>query len=179
MFLIKKRRSADVQYLLILWLEVRSPESCNDFLDSSLFNLRKFLFRIVPESHFLNHTSSVDGVWSWLYSSGGPEELWTWIFICLSWNFQYVLKGILFSRLLESFCGSCFKNVGEKSLVKNYHLVSLFSVVSKIFKKFVSNRLADHLEKYSLSSDFPPWFQIFSFNWRASDSYILQNCYGC
>ena len=70
-----------------------------------------------------------------------------------------MLKGILFSRLLESFCGSCVRNVAEKSLVKNYHLVSLFSVVSKIFKKCVSNRLVDHLEKYSLSSDFHHGFR--------------------
>ena len=40
-----------------------------------------------------------------------------------------------------------FKNVGERSTVKNYHLVSLLSVVSKVFEKLVNNRIIEHLEK--------------------------------
>ena len=40
-----------------------------------------------------------------------------------------------------------FKNVGKKSTTKNYHLVSLLSVVSKVFEKLVSNGLVDHLGK--------------------------------
>ena len=43
-----------------------------------------------------------------------------------------------------------FKNVGERSTTKNYHPVSLFSVVSKVFKKLVNNRIVDHLERYGL-----------------------------
>ena len=43
-----------------------------------------------------------------------------------------------------------FKNIGERSTTKNYHPVSLVSVVSKVFEKLVSNRTADHLEKCSL-----------------------------
>ena len=39
-----------------------------------------------------------------------------------------------------------FKNVGERSAVKNYRPVSLFSVVSKVFEKLVNNRIADHQE---------------------------------
>ena len=31
--------------------------------------------------------------------------------------------------------------------VKNYHPVSLISVVSKVFEKPVNNRIVDHLEK--------------------------------
>ena len=42
-----------------------------------------------------------------------------------------------------------FKNVGERS-VKNYHLVSLLSVVSKVFGKLVNNRIIEHLEKCGL-----------------------------
>ena len=42
-----------------------------------------------------------------------------------------------------------FKNVGERSTAKNYHPVSL-SVVSKVSKKLVKNRIVDHLEKCSL-----------------------------
>ena len=37
---------------------------------------------------------------------------------------------------------------------KNYLPVSLLSVVSIVFEKFVKNRLVDHLKKYDLSSDF-------------------------
>ena len=44
-----------------------------------------------------------------------------------------------------------FKNVGERSAAKNYHPVSLLSVVSKVFEKLVSNRIVDHLDKCGLS----------------------------
>ena len=47
-----------------------------------------------------------------------------------------------------------FKNVGERSTAKNYCPVNLLSVVSKVFKKLVSNRIIDHLEKYGIFSDF-------------------------
>ena len=43
-----------------------------------------------------------------------------------------------------------FKNVGERSTAKNYHPVSLLSVVSKVFEKLVNNRIVDHLEKCGL-----------------------------
>ena len=43
-----------------------------------------------------------------------------------------------------------FKNVGERSTAKNYHLVSLLSVVTKVFEKLVNNRIVDHLEKHGL-----------------------------
>ena len=46
-----------------------------------------------------------------------------------------------------------FKNVGERSTVKNYHCVGLLSVVSKVFEKLVNNSTADHLEKSGLFSD--------------------------
>ena len=61
-----------------------------------------------------------------------------------------------------------FKNVGERSTAKNYHPLSLLSVVSKVFEKLVNNRIVDHLEKCSLFSDFQYSFtsshqlQIFS-----------------
>ena len=41
-----------------------------------------------------------------------------------------------------------FKNVRERSTAKNYHPVSLLSVVSKVFEKRVNNGIVDHLEKY-------------------------------
>ena len=40
-----------------------------------------------------------------------------------------------------------FKNVRERSAAKNYHPVSLLSMVSKVFEKLVNNKIVDHLEK--------------------------------
>ena len=52
-----------------------------------------------------------------------------------------------------------FKNAGERSTAKNYHPVSLLSVVSKVFEKLVNNRIVDHLEKCGLFSDFQYGFR--------------------
>ena len=41
-----------------------------------------------------------------------------------------------------------FKNVRERSSVKNYHPVSLLSAVGKVFEKLVNNRIVDHIKKY-------------------------------
>ena len=69
-------------------------------------------------------------------------------------------EGVLFSRLLEvSSVIPIFKNVGERSTAKNYHSVSLFFVVSKVFEKLVNNRIVDHLEKCGLFSDFQSCFR--------------------
>ena len=48
-----------------------------------------------------------------------------------------------------------FKTVGERPTAKNYHPVSLVSVVSKVFEKLVNNRIVDHLENWCLF----PYFQ--------------------
>ena len=45
-----------------------------------------------------------------------------------------------------------FKNVGERSTAKNYHPVSLLSVVSNVFEKLVNNGIVDHLKKSGLFS---------------------------
>ena len=42
---------------------------------------------------------------------------------------------------------------------KNYHPVSLLSVVSKVFEKLLNNRIVDHLEKCGLFSDFQYGFR--------------------
>ena len=47
-----------------------------------------------------------------------------------------------------------FKNVGERSTDKNYHTVSLLSVVYKAFEKVVNHKIVDYLEKCGLFSDF-------------------------
>ena len=56
---------------------------------------------------------------------------------------------------------SVFKNVGERSTAKNYHLVSLLSVVSKVFEKLVNNKIVDHPEKCGLFPDFQYGFRSF------------------
>ena len=52
-----------------------------------------------------------------------------------------------------------FRNVEERSTAKNYHPVSLLSVVSKVFEKLVNNRMVHHLEKCDLFSDFQYGFK--------------------
>ena len=59
----------------------------------------------------------------------------------------------LFNKCLKESCFSgcrkvssvvaLFKSVGERSTAKNYHLASFLSVVSKVFKKLVNNRIVD------------------------------------
>ena len=67
---------------------------------------------------------------------------------------SYRLAELFDKCLKESYFPDCwkvssvvpvFKNVGERSIAKNYHPVSLFSVVSKVFEKLVNNRIVDHL----------------------------------
>ena len=76
---------------------------------------------------------------------------------------SYILAKLFNKCLKESCFPDCwkvssvvpvFKNVGERSTAKNYCPVSLLSVVSKVFKKLVNNRIVDHLEKCGLFSDF-------------------------
>ena len=76
---------------------------------------------------------------------------------------SYILAELFNKCLKESCFPDCwkvssvvpvFKNVGERSTAKNYHPVSLLSVVSKVFEKLVNNRIVDHLGKCVLFSDF-------------------------
>ena len=66
------------------------------------------------------------------YSSGGSKKL------------SYILPELFNECLKESCFPNCwkvslvvpiFKNVGERSTAKNYHPVSLLSVISKVFEK--------------------------------------------
>ena len=52
-----------------------------------------------------------------------------------------------------------FKNVGERSIAKNYHPVSILSLVCKAFEKLVNNKIVAHLEKSGLFSDFQYGFR--------------------
>ena len=67
--------------------------------------------------------------------------------------------------LYFSFCSelnvNVFKNVGEMSTAKNYHRVSLLSVVSKVFEKLVNNGIVDHLEKCGFFSYFQYGFRSY------------------
>ena len=76
---------------------------------------------------------------------------------------SYMLAELFNMCLKESCLPNCWKvslvvpvinNVGERSTTKNYHPVSLLSVVSKVFEKLVNDRIVDHLEKCGLFSDF-------------------------
>ena len=79
------------------------------------------------------------------------------------------ILAVLFNMCLKESClADCwkvssvapvFKNVGERSTAKNYHPVSLLSVVSKVFEKLVNNRIVDHLEKCGLFSNFQYGFR--------------------
>ena len=59
-----------------------------------------------------------------------------------------------------------FKNLGDRSTAKNYRPVSLLSLVSKVFEKFVNNMIDDHLEKCGLFSDFQYGFMS---SWSTAD----------
>ena len=81
---------------------------------------------------------------------------------------SYILAELFNKCLKESCFPDCwkvssvvpvFKNVGERSTAKNYHPVSLLSVVSNVFEKLVNNRIVDHLDKCSLFSDFQYGFR--------------------
>ena len=76
---------------------------------------------------------------------------------------SYILAELFNKCLKESCFPDCwkvssvvpvFKNAGERSTAKNYHPVSLPSVVSKVFEKQVNNRIVDHLEKCGPFSEF-------------------------
>ena len=74
--------------------------------------------------------------------------------------FNKCLKGSCFPDCWKvSSVVPVFENVGERSTAKNYRPVSLLSVVSKVFKKLVNNRIVDHLEKCGLFSDFQYGFR--------------------
>ena len=76
---------------------------------------------------------------------------------------SYILAELISKCLKEACFPDCwkvlllvpvFRYVGKRSTAKNHCPVSLLSVVNKVFKKFVNNRIVDHLEKCDLFSDF-------------------------
>ena len=88
---------------------------------------------------------------------------------------SYILAELLNMCLKESCFPDCWKvslvvpvftNVGERSTAKNYHPVSLLSVVSQVFEKLLNNRIVDNLENCSLFSDFQYGFRS---SWSTAD----------
>ena len=78
---------------------------------------------------------------------------------------------------MEGFIsGLCLylRMLGERSTAKNYCCVSLPSVVSKVFKKLVNNRIVDHLEKLGLFSDFQYGFRFSQSTAIFSQLYLIE-----
>ena len=88
-----------------------------------------------------------------LSKASGPDYISVVVLKNCELEFSYILAE-LFNKCLEESCfPDCwkvssvvpvFKNVGERSTAKNYHPVSLLSVVSKVFEKLVSNKITNN-----------------------------------
>ena len=75
------------------------------------------------------------------------------LFYILAELFNECLKESCFRRCWNvSSVVPVFKNVRERSTAKSHRVVSLLSVVSKVFEKLVNNSIVDHLEKCGLFS---------------------------
>ena len=92
-----------------------------------------------------------------LSNASGPDCIPVVVLKDCEPELPYILAELFNNCLKESFFPDCwkvssvvpvFKNVQERSTAKNYHPISLLSVVSKVFEKLVNNRIVDHLEKY-------------------------------
>ena len=133
--------------------------SKNSNLDDSGIPLPVFPSRTNLKLHNISITPKmVKKVITNLDSSkaSGPDCILAVILKNCEPELSYILAKLFNKCLKESSFLDCwklssvvpvFKNVGERSIAKNYHPVSLLSVVSKVFEKLVNNRIVDHLEK--------------------------------
>ena len=103
-----------------------------------------------------------------LSKSSGPHCIPVVVLKNCELELSYTLAKLFNKCLKESCFPDCrkislvfpvFMNTGERSTAKNYHPLSLLSVVSKVFEKLVNNRIVDHLEKCDLPSDFQYGFR--------------------
>ena len=104
-----------------------------------------------------------------LSKASGPDCIPVVVLKNCKFELSYILAE-LFNKCLEESCSpDCwkvslvvpvFKHVGERSTAKNYHPVSLLSMVSKVFEKLVNNRIIDDLEKFGCFSDFQYGFRF-------------------
>ena len=103
-----------------------------------------------------------------LSKASGPDRIPVVVLKNCEPELSYILAELFDKCLKESCFLNCwklssvvpvFKNVGERSTAKNYHPVSLLSVVSKAFEKLANNWIVDHLKKCGLFSDFQYGFK--------------------
>ena len=101
-----------------------------------------------------------------LSKASGPDCILVVFLKNCELELSYILAELFNKCLKESYFPDCwkvssvvplFKNVEERSAAKNYHPVSLLSVVSKVFENCVNNRFVGHLEKCGFFL-FPVWF---------------------
>ena len=131
-------------------------------VSASRFNVKLHKFTITPKL--------VKKVKTSLHSAkaSGPECIAAMALKNFVPEHLYILAELFNMCLRENCCLDCqkvlslvavFNSFGERSAAKNYRPVSLFSSVRRILEKLVNNRLADHLEKYGLFSDFQCGFR--------------------
>ena len=145
--------------------------SLNSNLDDSGVSLPVFPSRINLKLHNISITPkmvrkvvmNLD-----LSKASGPDCIPVVVLKNCEPELSYILAELFNKCLKESCFPDCwkvssvvpvFKNFGERSTAKNYRLVSLLSVVSKVFEKVVNNRIVDPLEKCSLFTDFQYGFR--------------------
>ena len=103
-----------------------------------------------------------------LLKTSGPDCIPVVVLKNCERELSYILAELFIKCLKESCFPYCwmvssvvpvFKNVRERSIAKNYLLVSPLSLVSKAFEKLVNNRIVDQLEKCGLFTDFQYGFR--------------------
>ena len=134
--------------------------SLNSNLDHSGISLPVFPSRTNLKLHNISVTPKIV-INLDLSKASGPDCIPVVVLKNCELELSYILAELLSKCLKESCFPDCwkvssvvFKNVGERFTAKNYHPVSLLSVVSKVFEKLVNNRIVDHLEKCGLFSNF-------------------------
>ena len=144
------------------------PESFpkNSILDDSGISLPVFLSRTNLKLHIVSVTPKMvkkvimklD-----LSKAAGPDFITVVVLKNCDPERSYIQAELFNKGLNESCFPDCWKvssvvlvskNDGERSTAKSYRPVNLLSMVSKVFKKLVNNRILDHLENCGLFSDY-------------------------
>ena len=96
-----RRGGRPIRSIINFMIRSNCPKSYNEFLESYLFNLRKCLFSIFPDSHFGNYTykkSNVQILWTW-----NLVFLWavctihqTFVLVKTYWSLQHVFNVTFF-----------------------------------------------------------------------------------
>ena len=141
--------------------------SLNSNLDDSGVSLPVFPSRTNLKLHIISVTPKIVRkvvINLDLSKASGPDCIPVVVLKNCEPELSYILAE-LFNKCLKdcwrvSSVVPVFKNVGERSTAKNYHPVSLLSVVSRVFEKLVNNRIVDHLEKCVLFSHFQYGFRF-------------------